>query len=170
MVSARDQLLVVIDPVARLTDGESVRIARDVLGAGAAVRVCLPDSPEDFTKALARRGARRLVVIGDDRALLRAVAALHRERVLGGTALSLVPVGAAQSLARSLGVPAGAVAASRAVLEGVERRMDLLVDDSDGVVLRDLRIPSGGVGAGASGASGAAGGLGGFGGFGGSWA
>ncbi|MFI1681806.1 diacylglycerol kinase [Streptomyces sp. NPDC020607] len=149
-MSARDQLLVVIDPVARRTDGESVRIAKDVLGAGAAVRVCLPDGPEDFTKALARRGARRLVVIGDDRALLRAVAALHRERDLAGCALSVVPVGAAQTLTltRGLGVPTGAVAAARTVLEGAERRLDLLVDDSDGVVLGDLRIPP--VGAGAS--------------------
>ncbi|MEU8958401.1 diacylglycerol kinase [Streptomyces sp. NPDC048518] len=142
-MSARDQLLVVIDPVARRTDGESVRIAKDVLGAGAAVRICLPDGPEDFTKALARRGARRLVVVGDDRALLRAVGSLHRERELAGCGLSVVPVGAARTLAlaRALGVPAGAVAAARAVLEGAERRLDLLVDDSDGVVLGDLRIP-----------------------------
>ncbi len=148
-MSARDQLLVVIDPVARRTDGESVRIAKDVLGAGAAIRTCLPEGPEDFTKALARRGARRLVVVGDDRALLRAVGALHRERGLGGAALSLVPVGASQTLARSLGVPTGAVAAARTVLEGAERRLDLLVDESDGVVLGDLRIPP--VGASAAG-------------------
>ncbi|WP_371528070.1 diacylglycerol kinase family protein [Streptomyces sp. NBC_01283] len=140
-LSARDQLLVVIDPVARRTDGESVRIAKDVLGAGAAVRICLPEGPEDFAKALARRGARRPVVIGDDRALLRAVAVLYRERELGSCAISVVPVGASQVLARSLGVPPGAVAAARAVLEGAERRLDLLVDDSDGVVLGTLRIP-----------------------------
>ncbi|GAA3094679.1 diacylglycerol kinase family protein [Streptomyces rectiviolaceus] len=140
-LSARDQLLVVIDPVARRTDGESVRIAKDVLGAGAAIRICLPERPEDFAKALARRGARRPVVIGDDRALLRAVAVLHRERELDSCAVSVVPVGAAQVLSRSLGVPLGAVAAARAVLEGAERRLDLLVDDSDGVVLGSLRIP-----------------------------
>ncbi|MFG2498525.1 diacylglycerol kinase family protein [Streptomyces sp. NPDC048441] len=140
-MSARDQLLVVIDPVARRTDGESVRIAKDVLGAGAAVRICLPEGPEDFAKALARRGARRPVVIGDDRALLRAVAVLHRERELASCTVSVVPVGAAQVLSRALGVPVGAVAAARAVLEGVERRLDLLVDDSGGVVLGDLRIP-----------------------------
>ncbi|MGW5734766.1 MULTISPECIES: diacylglycerol kinase family protein [Streptomyces] len=140
-LSARDQLLVVIDPVARRTDGESVRIAKDVLGAGAAIRVCLPEGPEDYAKALARRGARRPVVIGDDRALLRAVGALHRERELGSCAVSVVPVGAAHGLSRSLGVPSGAVAAARAVLEGAERRLDLLVDDSDGVVLGTLRIP-----------------------------
>ncbi|MEU6662473.1 diacylglycerol kinase [Streptomyces sp. NPDC046821] len=140
-MAAYDQLLVVVDPVARRADGESVRIAKDVLGAGATVKVCLPDGPEEFAKALVKRGSRRPVVIGDDRALLRAVALLHRERELAGSVLSLVPVGACLSLSRSLGVPLGAVAAARAALEGVERRLDLLVDDSDGVVLGDLRIP-----------------------------
>ncbi|MFJ4713107.1 diacylglycerol kinase [Streptomyces sp. NPDC088785] len=135
------QLLVLVDPFARRSDGESVRIAKDVLCAGATARVCLPDGPEDFAKALARRGARRPVVVGDDRALLRAVSLLHRERELTGAVLSMVPVGAGVSLARSLGVPSGAVAAARAALFGAERRLDLLVDDSDGVVLGDLRIP-----------------------------
>ncbi|MFI6337735.1 diacylglycerol kinase [Streptomyces sp. NPDC050535] len=141
-VALPDQLLVVIDPVARRSDGESVRIAKDVLSAGAATKVCLPDGPEEFARALARRGSRRPVVVGDDRALLRAVSLLHRQRALGACAVSLVPVGGVLSLARSLGVPMGAVAAARAVLDGAERRMDLLVDDSDGVVVGALRIPS----------------------------
>jgi hypothetical protein len=135
-----DQLLVIIDPAARQADGESVRIAKDVLSAGAAAKVCLPEGPEEFARALGRRGSRRPVVVGDDRALVRAVTLLHRHRELSGCALSVVPVGEA-GLARSLGVPAGAVAAARAVLEGVERRLDLLVDDSDGVVLGALGIP-----------------------------
>ena len=136
-----EQLLVVVDPVARRSDGESVRIAKDVLGAGAGIKLCLPDGPEEFARALARRGSRRPVVVGDDRALIRAVALLHRHRELAGCALSVVPVGGALSLARSLGVPTETVAAARAVLDGVERRMDLMVDDSDGVVLGALRIP-----------------------------
>ncbi|MGW0755911.1 diacylglycerol kinase family protein [Streptomyces sp. NPDC002814] len=135
------QLLVVVDPIARRTDGESVRIAKDVLSAGATTKVCLPEGPEEFARAMARRGSRRLVVVGDDRALLRTVSLLHRQRELGGCALSVVPVGGVLSLARSLGVPTGAVAAARAVLDGAERRLDLLVDDSDGVVLGALRIP-----------------------------
>ncbi|MFI6034252.1 diacylglycerol kinase family protein [Streptomyces sp. NPDC051315] len=137
-----DQLLVIIDPVARRTDGESVRIAKDVLSAGAAAKVCLPDGPEEFARALARRGSRRPVVIGDDRALMRAVALLHRQRALAECALSVVPVGSSLGVAQSLGVPTGAVAAARAVLDGAERRLDLLVDDSDGVVLGALRIPA----------------------------
>lgn len=143
-MSAHDQLLVVIDPVARRFDGESVRIVKDVLRAGSAAKICLPDGPEEFSRALARRGSRRPVVVGDDRALLRAVAAMHRGRELGDDALSFVPIGSGASveLARSLGVPTGAVAAARAVLDGVAHHMDLLVDDSDGVVLGDLRIPA----------------------------
>ncbi|MFI1376976.1 diacylglycerol kinase family protein [Streptomyces longwoodensis] len=137
-----EQLLVVVDPVARRTDGESVRIAKDVLSAGAATKVCLPGDAEEFARALTRRGSRRPVVIGDDRSLVRAVSLLHRRRELSGCALSVVPVGPYLSVARSLGVPTGTVAAARAVLEGRERRLDVLVDDSDGVVLGALRIPS----------------------------
>ncbi|MFJ6738938.1 diacylglycerol kinase [Streptomyces sp. NPDC091279] len=140
-MATSDQLLVVIDPVARRTDGESVRIAKDVLSAGATTKVCLPDDPEEFARALARRGSRRPVVIGDDRALARTVSLLHRQRELAQCVLSVVPVGALLSVSGSLGVPTGTVAAARAVLDGVERRLDLLVDDSDGVVLGALRIP-----------------------------
>jgi hypothetical protein len=144
-VSAHDQLLVVIDPVARRSDGESVRIAKDVLCGGSEAKICLPEGPEEFARALARRGSRRPVVVGDDRALLRAVALLHRDRWLGDGALGLIPVGPSASveLAHSLGVPKGAVAAARAVLDGAVRRLDLLVDESDGVVLGDLAIPAG---------------------------
>ncbi|MEU1849598.1 diacylglycerol kinase [Streptomyces sp. NPDC019990] len=136
-----DQLLVVIDPLARQADGEAARIAKDVLSAGATAKVCLPDGPEEFARVLARRGSRRPVVVGDDQALLRAVSILHRRRELAGCVLSMVPVGGARSLAAALGVPTDTVAAARTVLDGVERRMDLLVDDSDGVVLGALRIP-----------------------------
>ncbi|MCX4763760.1 diacylglycerol kinase [Streptomyces sp. NBC_01275] len=137
-----DQLLVIIDPVARRADGESVRIAKDVLSAGAAsTKVCLPDGPEEFARVLARRGSRRPVVVGDDRALLRTVGLLHRQRELAGCLLSVVPVGGTLGVAHALGVPTGAVAAARAALDGSERRLDLLVDDSDGVVLGALRIP-----------------------------
>ncbi|MFF4950944.1 hypothetical protein [Streptomyces chattanoogensis] len=139
----------VIDPVARRTDGESVRIARDVLSAGAGAagaKICLPEGPEEFARVLARRGQRRPVVIGDDRALLRTVGLLHKERELGQVTVSVIPVGAPASvgLSRALGVPTDAVAAARTVLDGGERAMDLLTDDSDGIVLGGLRIPGGG--------------------------
>ncbi|MFI6419562.1 diacylglycerol kinase [Streptomyces sp. NPDC050842] len=144
-MSDHDQLLVIVDPVARRSDGESVRIAKDVLSARAETKICLPDSPEEFTRALARRGSRHPVVLGDDRALLRTVTLLHRERELAEGALSLVPIGPpdALELAHALGVPRSTPAAARAVLDGAVRRLDLLVDDSDGVVLGDLLVPAG---------------------------
>ncbi|MEU8618053.1 diacylglycerol kinase [Streptomyces sp. NPDC048623] len=159
-MSAHDQLLVIIDPVARRSDGESVRIAKDVLSAGAEAKICLPDGPEEFARALARRGSRHPVVLGDDRALLRTVTLLQRERdrdrdrdpdsaggTAGGpTAVAMVPIGAPDRVAtaRALGVPPGTVAAARAVLDGAVRRLDLLVDDSDGVVLDRLDVPAAG--------------------------
>ncbi|MCH0539816.1 diacylglycerol kinase [Streptomyces sp. MUM 203J] len=142
-MSAPDQLLVVIDPVARRSDGESVRIAKDVLCGGAAAKVCLPDTPEEFARALARRGGRRPVVVGDDRALVRAVGLLHGS---DRAELSLVPVGPEETvrLASALGAPLGPVSAARTALGGVRRRMDLLVDEDGGVVVGELRVPEGG--------------------------
>ncbi|WP_030621423.1 hypothetical protein [Streptomyces sclerotialus] len=138
-------LLVVIDPVARRVDGESVRIAKDVLCAAATTKICFPDDPGEFARVLARRGQRRPVVIGDDRALMRTVELLHKERELARVALSLVPVGPPPGVAlcRALGVPTDTVTAARAVLDGQERALDLLADDSDGIVLGGLRIPGG---------------------------
>jgi len=83
------------------------------------------------------------VVIGDDRALQRVVQTLHRQRELAAHPVGLIPVGKAATvaLARALGIPTEPVAAARAVLGGCERSMDLLVDDSGGVVLGGLCIP-----------------------------
>lgn len=137
-------LLVVIDPVARATDGESVRIARDVLCAGAvSVKIALPESAEEAERALAHRAAWHPVVLGDDAALLRTVRALHRDRTLHDSPVSLVPIGPRSSLAHALGVPDQVPAAARAVLDGFERELDLLVDESGGIVLGALSIPCG---------------------------
>ncbi|MEU3466168.1 diacylglycerol kinase [Streptomyces sp. NPDC006733] len=137
----------VIDPAARAVDGESVRIAKDVLCAGASsVKIALPDSAEEVARVLSHRGRRRPVVLGDDRSLLMAVRALHHERALGDAPLALVPIGPRSSLARALGVPIQVLPAARAVLDGTDRELDLLVDDSGGIVLGNLRIDSDGHG------------------------
>ncbi|MCD0485380.1 hypothetical protein LO771_24070 [Streptacidiphilus sp. ASG 303] len=141
--TAGQPLLVVIDPAARRADGESVRIAGDVLRGAAAVKVAVPETAAELDRVLAHRGRKRPVVVGDDRALQRVVQTLHRQRELGAGAVGLIPVGDTPStaLARALGVPAEPVAAARAVLGGGERSLDLLVDDSGGVVLGGLCIP-----------------------------
>lgn len=136
-------LLLLLDPVAREADGEAVRIARDVLAGGADVKVVLPENSAELDRVLSHRGRRRPVVIGSDLTLQRVVQALHRQRELAAGPLGLVPVGRAStvSLARALGVPPEPVAAARAVLGGVRRDLGLLLDDEDGVVLGEVRIP-----------------------------
>ncbi|RAJ38660.1 hypothetical protein K353_04216 [Kitasatospora sp. SolWspMP-SS2h] len=135
-------LLVLLDPSAREADGESVRIAKDVLCGGADVKVALPESPSELDRVLAHRGRRRAVVIGSDQALQRVLQALHRQRELDADPVGLVPVGGpvATATARLLGVPAEPVAAARAVLAGTARRLDLLLDDGGGVVLAEVRF------------------------------
>ncbi|MCX4747504.1 diacylglycerol kinase [Kitasatospora sp. NBC_01287] len=136
-------LLVLLDPAAKESDGEAVRIARDVLSGGADVKVVVPESAAELDRVLAHRGRRRPVVVGSDLALQRVVQALHHQRELGAGPLGLVPVGPGRSvaLARALGVPAEPVAAARAVLAGMPRQLGLLLDDGDGVVLGEVRIP-----------------------------
>lgn len=140
----RSPLLLVVDPAARAADGESVRIAKDVLCAGAeSVKIVFPESAEEAERALAHRGRRQPVLLGDDLALLRTVRALHRDRALHDAPLSLVPIGTRSALARGFGVPGDVPAAARAVLDGAQRELDLLVDESGGIVLGALSIPCG---------------------------
>ncbi|WP_371480213.1 diacylglycerol kinase [Kitasatospora sp. NBC_00315] len=141
-----EPLLVLLDPAAKQTDGESVRIAKDVLCGGADAKVAHPESPSELDRVLSHRGRRRPVVIGSDLALQRVLQALHRQRELGSDPVGLIPVGRAPELsaARALGVPAEPVQAARAVLTGVPRELDLLVDDGGGVVLGELRISGAG--------------------------
>ncbi|MCC9309325.1 diacylglycerol kinase [Kitasatospora sp. RB6PN24] len=136
-------LLVLLDPAAKAADGEAVRIARDVLSGGADVKVALPENATELDRVLAHRGRRRPVVVGSDLALQRVVQALHRHGELAAGPVAVVPVGGGRevALARSLGVPVEPVAAARAVLAGVPRQLGLLLDDGDGVVLGEVRIP-----------------------------
>ncbi len=55
-----------------------------------------------------------------------------------------MPIGVPEAVevAHALGVPRSTPAAARAALDGAVRRLDLLVDDSDGVVLGDLLVPA----------------------------
>ncbi len=145
--SAGEALLVVVSPTALALDGESVRVARDVLGAAFAVKTVMPGDLAELERVLSRRGRRRLVVIGDDQALHQVVQLLHRHSELEAGPVGIIPVGKGNkvALARSLGAASRPVDAARAVSRGSERRLDLLVDEEGGVVLGGLRIPGRGV-------------------------
>jgi Diacylglycerol kinase catalytic domain len=137
-----DPLLLVIDPAARASDGESVRVAKDVLCARASVKLTFPQTTQELRHVLAHRGRRRPVVVGDDQALHRVVQALHEQRELKTRAVAHVPVGPVETIpmARALGLPTQPAPAARAALSGAERSLDLLVDDRGGVVLGAVEI------------------------------
>jgi hypothetical protein len=134
---------VVVSPAAMALDGESVRVARDVLGAAFDVKLVVPGSRADLERVLSRRGGKRLVVIGDDQALHQVVQLLHEHAELASGPIGIIPVGKGEkvALSRSLGAAGRPVEAARAVVRGGERSLGLLVDEDGGVVLGGLRIP-----------------------------
>jgi hypothetical protein len=144
MRSVGEPVLVLVSPAALALDGESVRVARDVLGAALAMKTAVPDSLSDLDRLLARRGRRRPVVIGDDRYLRQVVQLLHQQATLDAGPVGLIPVGRGPriALARALGAEIRPVQAARAVVCGADRPLDLLVDDRGGVVLDAVRIPA----------------------------
>ena len=142
--SVGEPVLVLVSPAALALDGESVRVARDVLGAALPVKTVVPESLSDLDRLLARRGRRRPVVIGDDRYLQQVVQLLHQQATLDAAPVGVIPVGRGPrvALARALGAEVRPVQAARAVVRGADRRLDLLVDDGGGVVLGAVRIPA----------------------------
>jgi Diacylglycerol kinase catalytic domain len=145
--TAGEALLVIVSPSALAVDRESVRVARDVLGAAFAMKAVVPQDLVELERVLSRKGRRRLVVIGDDQALHHVVQLLHRHSELEAGPVGIIPIGKGHkvALARSLGAAGRPVEAARAVARGAERRLDLLVDEDGGVVLSGLRIPGRGV-------------------------
>jgi diacylglycerol kinase family enzyme len=146
-VSAERALLVITDPAARSVDGESVRVALDVLRAAAPAKIVVPTDMAELERALVRRGRRRVVVVAGDGGVHTVVRLLERHGELAGTPLGVVPVethaGADNTLARALNLPAEPAKAARVALGEHERALDLLLDDLGGVALRSVRIGNG---------------------------
>jgi YegS/Rv2252/BmrU family lipid kinase len=107
------------------------------------VEVVATETPADCAAAVARLGGRRVVVCGGDGSVHTIVEALHGAGALDRP-VGLIPVGTGNDLARAIGLPLDPAAAARVVLDGRPRRLDLLVDDTGGVVVNAVHL---GVGA-----------------------
>lgn len=138
-MSGEHPLLVFTDP-GQDGDGEPVRVALDVLRAATQVKVVSPAGPAALSQALEKRGKRRPVVVGGDELLHTVVQALHQRRELAGSLIGWVPLRARYDLAGMLGLPADPAGAARIVLSGVERWLDLLVDDAGTVAVNSVRV------------------------------
>jgi diacylglycerol kinase family enzyme len=136
--------LVVASAHAGSAEEEAVEAARAVLAEAGPVEVVSTATPQELDRALDSCGDRRLVVAGGDGSLHVAVSRLRERGELAERPIALVPLGTGNDLARALDLPLDAAEAARLVLTGRHQPMDLLVDDSGGIVVNAVHL---GVGA-----------------------
>ena len=138
-------LLVVTNAAAGGTTDEQVDAALAVLREASEVRRVVCAEPGDLEAVLDDLDERTLVVVGGDGSLHAAVATLQaRGELTPDRPLGLIPLGTGNDLARTLGVPLSPAEAARAFLAGQPRRLDLVLDDTGGVVVNVVHL---GVGA-----------------------
>lgn len=137
-------LLVVTNAAAGGADDQKVAGAVAVLREDADVQVQSCSDPEDLSRLLDGRADRDLVVVGGDGSLHTMVATLRRRGELADTPLRLIPLGTGNDFARTLGIPLDPAEAARALRTSRPRRLDLLVEDTAGIVVNVVHL---GVGA-----------------------
>ena len=144
MAEGYGTLLVVTNASAGSTDDDRVDEALAVLRASTDVRVESCAGPDDLDALLERRDTDTVVLMGGDGSVHTAVRTLRRRGELADVTLGLIPMGTGNDLARTLGIPLEPADAARALLASAPRRLDLIVDDADGVVVNVVHL---GVGA-----------------------
>ncbi|HET9649805.1 MAG TPA: diacylglycerol kinase family protein [Microlunatus sp.] len=133
-------ILLISNPAAGGTKAEDLRAAVDVLRSGAEVETATADGPDDVDRLLDRRAGRRVVIAGGDGSLHLTLARLFARGELADTPLGLIPLGTGNDFARGAGVPLDAVPAARLVLDGMDRPVDLIVDDVGGIVINNVHV------------------------------
>ena len=142
--SAGGAYLVVTNPG---TDVAARERAVAALRSAGETRVAVTETADELDAALDGRGEAVVVVAGGDGTLHAVVAALHRRGELGGVTLGLVPLGTGNDFARGTGLPLDPAAAALVVTTGHGAPMDLVVDDTGGVVVNSVHAGAGSVAA-----------------------
>ena len=133
-----DPLLLITNSGAGGGRDEGLELALSVLRDHADVEVASTENPGELDGVLHRAGCRSIVVAGGDGSLHAVVAALHRRHELSERTLGLIPLGTGNDFARALGIPLDAKEAASALLTGVPRPMDLILDELGGVVVNSV--------------------------------
>lgn len=141
----RKRLLVLVNGAAGTTDDDVVEATVAALRRGAEVTVAATDDEAELRAAVSSLGDRRPVVIGGDGSVHAAVRALDRAGALDrGTPVGIIPRGTGNDLAGTLGLPLDPAEAAAVVLDGAPRHLDLVRDDTGGLVVNAVHV---GVGA-----------------------
>ena len=133
-------MLIVANEDAGSAEREAVAAATAVLGDTEPVDVVYSRDRAHLDEILDQRDGRRLVIAGGDGSLHTIVAALHSRGELEDCPLGLLPFGTGNDLARGLGIPLDPEDAARVVVSGRSRWLDLLEDDSGGVVVNAVHL------------------------------
>jgi len=140
-------LLVITNADAGGSDQKSIDAAVEILRSAGPVVVEPSSSADELDHILARRAPGEgdaVVAIGGDGSLHALVNALYRRGELDSTVVGLVPLGTGNDFARGVGLSLEVEEAARQHLSGEVRRVDVIIDDRDTVVVNAVHV---GVGA-----------------------
>ncbi|HXH77389.1 diacylglycerol/lipid kinase family protein [Nocardioides sp.] len=136
-------MLVITNSGAGTADEETLEQALSILRQAVSIEVAATSNPGELDGVLHRAGSRRIVVAGGDGSLHAVVAALHRRNELTGKTLALLPLGTGNDFARGTDIPLDIEDAARLVLEGEARPVDLIVDETGGIVVNNVHVGAG---------------------------
>jgi diacylglycerol kinase (ATP) len=143
-VHSVDDIVLIANAAAGDGESDAVEKAVTALRTGCRVDVVHTGGRAELEAALAGLDGRDLVVAGGDGSMHAAISVLYDQEILGKATIGLIPLGTGNDFARGLRIPLDPVRAAAVVLEGRATPVDILTDDSGGVV---VNVVHAGVGA-----------------------
>jgi len=140
---APSNMLLLVNGQAGGSDADTVDLVAATLRRSGNVEVASTEDASDIDTAIDRLGRRTLVILGGDGSLHATVQRLWQRGELADADVGLVPLGTGNDFARSVGVPLDPAAAASALAGWVRRPLDLLVDETGGVVVNVVHAGAG---------------------------
>ena len=134
-------LLAIANADAGSSDDESIDAVVSALQDDVQLDLVRTASPDDLSSALSEHPAiDGVVVLGGDGSLHAVVKALREAGRLDDVVVGLVPLGTGNDFAATLGLPEDPAAAAMVVVTGHTRRIDLVIDGDDDIVVNAAHI------------------------------
>ena len=138
-----DSLLVITNQGAGTADTERLDRALASLFDQASIEVTATSNPGELDSVLHRAGHRTIVVAGGDGSMHAVVKALFRRNDLKDSVLGLIPLGTGNDFARAMDIPLDTDEAAKVLVEGEKRPVDLIVDETGGIVVNHVHVGAG---------------------------
>lgn len=135
MTTPEDGFFLIANGKAGTAERRAVDTALGVLAEAGPTRVRHTDDLDELDDALDHAAGHVLVVAGGDGSLHCIVQKLWDRGTLGDTTIGLVPLGTGNDLARGVGLPLDPAEAAQRIVAGQAAPIDLVVDDTGGIVV-----------------------------------